>query len=252
MDNTLTIIPPQELMRQATDVAHVCKEIVEATAVTIQGKKYIPIEGWQSIAIAHGCFTWGGEPVFVEENGIYGYEADGFARLPDGSIITAKAAGFVGSDEVWGERAVYAQRAMAQTRAASRISRALFAHVVTLMKCGLSTTPAEEVPLNGFAEKEAKLDERDKKRETEARQAGGEETWEGIIADCREKKGDKNGKEWILYTVKMEDGKEASTFSDTLSGLAVEAGKQGSNVKVSVKPGRRGGTFELLGVEVLA
>ena len=39
---------------------------------------------------------------------------------------------------------------MAQTRAISRACRSAFAHVVVMMNAGLSTTPAEEVPLGGF------------------------------------------------------------------------------------------------------
>jgi hypothetical protein len=42
---------------------------------------------------------------------------------------------------------------MAQTRAMSRAARSAFAHVVTLMDAGLATTPAEEVPQEGFAER---------------------------------------------------------------------------------------------------
>jgi hypothetical protein len=39
---------------------------------------------------------------------------------------------------------------MAQTRAISRACRSAFAHVVVMMNAGLSTTPAEEVPMEGF------------------------------------------------------------------------------------------------------
>ena len=44
-----------ELMRRATDVAGVCREIVTKTAQSIQGRKYVRVEGWQSIAVAFGC-----------------------------------------------------------------------------------------------------------------------------------------------------------------------------------------------------
>jgi hypothetical protein len=48
------------------------------------------------------------------------------------------------------KRPDYAIRAMASTRAVSRVCRAAFSHVVVLMDAGLSTTPAEEVPDGGF------------------------------------------------------------------------------------------------------
>jgi hypothetical protein len=41
---------------------------------------------------------------------------------------------------------------MAQTRAISRACRSAFAFVVTYMDAGLETTPAEEVPAEGFAD----------------------------------------------------------------------------------------------------
>lgn len=84
--------------------------------------------------------------------------------MSDGAVI-AEAEGFVGEDEptwfggtvtaygktkVLPKRADYAIRAMAQTRAISRACRSAFAHVVVMMNAGLSTTPAEEVPLEGF------------------------------------------------------------------------------------------------------
>ena len=42
-------------IRQATDVAGACREIVKATAQRIGNRDYVRVEGWQSIAVAHGC-----------------------------------------------------------------------------------------------------------------------------------------------------------------------------------------------------
>lgn len=139
---------PQELMRRATDVAGVCKEIVLKTAVQIQGRKYVKCEGWMSIATAHGCIASSRDVEKVEG----GWKAIGeIKRIHDGAILST-AEGFVGMDETktWAVRPEYACRAMAQTRAISRACRAAFAHVVVLMDAGLSTTPAEEVPDEGF------------------------------------------------------------------------------------------------------
>jgi hypothetical protein len=74
--------------------------------------------------------------------------------LIDGAIL-GQAEGFVGTDEkMWAGRPMYARRAMAQTRAISRACRSAFAHVVVAMNAGhgtkYSTTPAEEVPAEGF------------------------------------------------------------------------------------------------------
>lgn len=134
---------PQELMRQATDVAGVCKEIVAKTAKKIQGRKYVCVEGWSAIAIAHGC-TLSARDVEQQETGI---RAVGEVRRMSDGIVLATAEGFVGNDEsTWNKRPEYARRAMAQTRAMSRAARTAFAHVVVMIDGEMSTTPAEEVP----------------------------------------------------------------------------------------------------------
>ena len=155
-----------ELYRQATDVAGVCKEIVLKTAMEIQGRKYVKVEGWQSIATAHGC-TASARDVERVEGGV---RAIGEIRRMSDGIVIATAEGFVGEDEpTWfgGEvesrygaktlpkRPDYAIRAMCQTRAISRACRTAFAHVVVLMDADLSTTPAEEVPSGGFQDNAA-------------------------------------------------------------------------------------------------
>lgn len=159
--NALTVIEPAsnvEAYRASTDAAELCKEIVVASATTIQGRKYVCVEGWQAIAIAHGC-TASARDVERVDGGVRAIGE--IRRMVDGQVI-ATAEGFVGEDEpVWFggrdgrgkthvKRADYAIRAMAQTRAISRAGRSAFAHVVVMMKAGLATTPAEEVPLGGF------------------------------------------------------------------------------------------------------
>lgn len=160
-----------DLYRASSDAAGLCKDIVVSTAKTIGDRKFVQVEGWQAIAIAHGCAASAREVERV--NG--GVRAIGeVRRMSDGALI-AQAEGFVGEDEPtwyggtekkwkWGEkrgekvwfdverpkRPDYAIRAMAQTRAISRACRSAFAHVVVMMNAGLSTTPAEEVPAGGF------------------------------------------------------------------------------------------------------
>lgn len=136
-----------ELHRRATDVAEVCKEIVTATAVAIQGKKFVQCEGWCAIANAHGCVLSARD---VERTDT-GFKAIGdVIRISDQRVMSS-AEGFVGDDEpTWANRPEYAKRAMAQTRAMSRAGRSAYSYVVVLMKAGLSTTPAEEVPHGGF------------------------------------------------------------------------------------------------------
>ncbi len=170
--NALTVIEPQsnvDAYRESTEAADICKAIVIATASNIQGRKYVAVEGWMAIARAHGCSA-GARDVERVDGGIRAIGE--VRRMFDGAVI-ATAEGFVGEDEpTWyggdngrgrmlPKRADYAIRAMAQTRAMSRACRSAFAHVVVMMNAGLATTPAEEVPHEGFDDRNAHIPQAD-------------------------------------------------------------------------------------------
>lgn len=152
-------IAPADNVKLATDVAGICKEIVTRTAQNIQGRRYVRVEGWQAIATAHGCIASARDVERVET----GWRCIGEIRRMDTGAVISTAEGFVGDDEpVWcggtvkgktyEARPEYAKRAMCQTRAISRACRSAFAHVVVMMNEGLETTPAEEVPHDGFTD----------------------------------------------------------------------------------------------------
>lgn len=151
------------LWRQATDVAHVCKEIVKKCVVTIAERRYVRVEGWMAISVAHGCIASIRSVEKVENEGV---KAVAEVRRISDQAILATAEGFVGMDEPdWyggtvtryvkkrgkevtltlPKRADHAIRAMAQTRGISRVLRAGFSHVVVLIDEGLSTIPYEEI-----------------------------------------------------------------------------------------------------------
>ena len=230
---------PQELTRQASDIAGLCKEIVLKTAVEIEGKKYVRVEGWQSIATAHACCSGSRdvEQVYGPQGQLLGYKAIGEIRhMATGQVIST-AEGFVGCDEqVWfgGEgtkwdkvkrkrvphtfpkRHDYAIRAMCQTRAVSRVCRAAFAHVVVLMDAGLSTTPAEEVPDGGFVDAEVFPPEREP-----------DDDWRDVVVFFGKNKGVKlgnlpeNSLKWYCENFRVEesyekDGKTVQCSRDSI------------------------------------
>lgn len=143
--------------RMSTDAATICRELVLATAQEIQGRKYVRVEGWQAIAIAHHCTASSLNVERVEG----GFRATGQVRRMDTGAVIAEAEGYVGEDEAvwfggevtdkWGKKKThikrpdFAIRAMAQTRAISRACRSAFAHVVVQIDKKLGTTPAEEM-----------------------------------------------------------------------------------------------------------
>jgi hypothetical protein len=144
-DNSLPAVIPSngvDTYRMSTDAAAICGAIVKATAQTIQGKKYVKVEGWQAIAIAHGCVASSRDVEAIEG----GIRAIGEVRRMSDGFVIATAEGFVGDDEkTWASRPMFARRAMTQTRAISRACRSAFAHVVVMIDKSLSTTPAEEM-----------------------------------------------------------------------------------------------------------
>ena len=99
-------------------------EIVKSTAKNIQGRRYVAVEGWEAIAIAHGCAASALDVERVSDEGLSGFRCIGVVRrMADGQEI-ARAEGFLGDDEsMWAKRPVYARRAMVQTRAISRACR---------------------------------------------------------------------------------------------------------------------------------
>lgn len=134
-------------IRQATDVAGACRAIVKETCQRIGQKDYVRVEGWQAIAVAHGCVASARDVERVED----GYRCIGEVKRMDNGQVISSAEGFLGDDEpMWEKRPTYAKRAMCQTRAISRACRSAFAHIVVLIDKSLSTTPAEEVPYGGF------------------------------------------------------------------------------------------------------
>jgi hypothetical protein len=146
----------------ATDVAHVCRDIVLNTVVEIDGKRYVKIEGWNALAVAHGCIASIKSVTKVED----GFIAVAVLKRQSDLAELASAEGFIGHDEPdwfggtvtrWNKkqnremtwtlpkRPEYAIRAMVQTRATSRVLRLGFSHVIALIDHKLATVPAEEI-----------------------------------------------------------------------------------------------------------
>ena len=216
---------PIDAYRMSTDAASMCKSIVIASAQNIQGKKYVRVEGWQAIAIAHGCTASSGDVERVEG----GIRAIGkVIRMSDGMIIS-QAEGFVGDDEkTWAGRPEYARRAMAQTRSISRACRSAFAHVVVMMNAGLSTTPAEEVPDEGFQGQEQKPS----MQAPQEKAPEGESIISGVdkvtLTHFNKKKDNSQGTKYVIHA-----GEKYETFSESIAKEAKRAKEAGLMVSIT-------------------
>lgn len=233
------------LHKQATDVAGAVREFAIRRCVTIQGKKYPPVEVWQAVANAFGCVA-SSTGVDMIEGGIRAVGE--VRRISDGKLL-ATGEGFVGDDEkTWASRPMFARRAMAQTRSISRACRAAFAFVVPMIDEGLQTTPSEEMESVRDSQPEQPM-KRATAHVATAPVASGETVFEAVLAAVDEKSGTSQaGKPWKVWFLKFDgDQREPGTFSES---MATTAGVlQGERCRVTIKPGKKAGTLELVNIE---
>jgi len=135
---------PTDLVAQATEVANALAGVIDSKKLynAINGRRYVRVEGWTTLAAMLGCLP---REVSVtrQETGTYTATVE-LARMSDGAILT-RASAECGMDEpTWAKRADYARRSMAVTRATSKACRIAFSWVMVL--AGYEVTPAEEIP----------------------------------------------------------------------------------------------------------
>ena len=141
------VVSPDEFtdaIDNARTKASILAEIVEEQGLftVIQGKKHLHVEAWKTIGKGYGLspqIEWT-RPI---ESG--GWEARCiFTDLAGEQVGSGEAECGTYGDGPWVDRASYAQRSMAQTRAISRAGRNCLDWVVVL--AGYSATPFEEMP----------------------------------------------------------------------------------------------------------
>lgn len=141
---TLQASTPAALVSGATQIADTLATIIRKNklATTIQGKEYVRVEGWTTLAALLG--------VIPREDSVESLEDGGYiakvslVRMADGAVISS-ASSECGMDEpTWAGRARYARRSMAVTRATGKAARLAFSWVMAL--AGFEATPAEEMP----------------------------------------------------------------------------------------------------------
>lgn len=139
---------PQQVVNKATEMAEVLQKVIndQQLYTTIQGKKYVQVEGWTTLGAMLGVFPvieWS-RPVVDKDGGAMGWEARCVVKRPDGAVIGAAEAQCMRGETKWAKSDDYALRSMAQTRATSKAMRLPLAWVMTL--AGYAATPYEEMP----------------------------------------------------------------------------------------------------------
>jgi len=140
---TLQATSPGALMQEATSVADQLAHMVteQRLSVAIQGRPYVKVEGWTTLAALMGVVAR--EVETAEEAGVFTAVVE-LVRLSDGAVIS-RASAECGEEKPWNGRPRYARRSMAQTRATGKACRLAFSWVMAL--AGYEATPAEEMDL---------------------------------------------------------------------------------------------------------
>jgi hypothetical protein len=133
---------PYEVVTKVTETAHALGAVIrkQKLDVSIQGRRYVKVEGWTLLGSMLGVFpvcSW----TRKLENG---WEARVEARTLAGAVVGAAEAECLRSERSWAQRDDFALRSMAQTRATSKAMRQPLGFVVAL--AGYESTPAEEMP----------------------------------------------------------------------------------------------------------
>lgn len=141
---TLAASSPQALVSGASGMATALAEMIKSQnlSTVIQGKRYVQVEGWTTLAVMLGVTAR--EVETIEEDGIYIATVE-LVRMSDQAIIS-RASAECGDESPWNKRPKYARRSMAQTRATGKACRLAFSWIMKL--AGYEATPAEEMPAN--------------------------------------------------------------------------------------------------------
>jgi len=138
---TLQASSPAALVSGAAEMAHELATVIDKQKLftVIQGKKFVGVEGWTTLAVMLGCVAR--EVSTTEQDGIYVAVVE-LVRMNDGACIS-RASAECGEEKPWNTRAKYARRSMAQTRATGKACRLAFSWIMSL--AGYEVTPAEEM-----------------------------------------------------------------------------------------------------------
>jgi len=136
---------PNDVVVRATGMAKTLADIIMSRKLftTINGKKYVQVEGWSTLGAMMGVLP---REVEVEERENGDFEATVELIRTSDCAVVGRASSIVSSDEkLWKTRERYARRSMAVTRATGKAYRLGFSWIMSL--AGYEPTPAEEMPV---------------------------------------------------------------------------------------------------------
>jgi len=130
-----------EIVKKASEYASILRDVIEKQKLytVIKGKKYVRVEGWQTLGALLKCRA---VITKVKETPEF-FEATAEIINQSGQVMGRGMARCYFSEKNWQDRDKYAILSMAQTRAIGKAYRNNFSWILSLG--GYEPTPAEEV-----------------------------------------------------------------------------------------------------------
>lgn len=228
---------PREVIAQASEEAAALADVIESQKLysKIQGKKFVKVEGWVTLAALRGCLPKE-VGIHKDDNGCYTATVE-LVRMNDGMVLTRASAECGGPEEdLWQSRSPNARHSMAITRATGKACRIAFSWVMAL--AGYQPTPLEE--MDGVARSGWDRNEASNLPGGHSSDGEGRPVFRGKLVKRETKEGNrKDGSKWMLYKYIAYEGSEFGTFSGTIDeGLAPLVG---SMVEITWEPTEKGG-----------
>jgi len=249
---------PEVVLEEARKAAVALNDVIskKKDPVMMNGQQYLEYEDWQTVARFYHITAKVEKTDYVQYGSVRGFSASAVALRSDGAEISRAEADCLSDEPKWSKKAKYEWRdkadgsgrervqvgeedvplfqlkSMAQTRACAKALRNVLAWVVVL--AGYRPTPAEEL------ERE-QSHEQAKPAASAAAPAGDQPT---RVKSVVRKKGTNARGDWLLFTVKFEDGRSATTFSKTDGEHAERAEKAGALVRPRIVKSDKGNNLD--------
>lgn len=138
-------IEPSKVLEFAHKAAKALKQVIDSKPkkTIVAGEQYLLFEDWQTIARFYNVTVGTDWTKPIITNGkSFGFEAKAVA-YKDGVVISSAEASCFRDEKVWADKPAFQIKSMAQTRAAAKCLRNVFAWVIIL--AGYKATPYEEM-----------------------------------------------------------------------------------------------------------
>lgn len=212
---------PAAVIERATTIANSLMPLINKAQLysMISGKKYVRIEGWNTMLSMLGIFPQV-EYCRKLERPDCAYEARVVLKTIAGQVVGAGEALCSSAERNWGNRDEFAIKSMAQTRATGKAARNGFSWIMAL--AGFEATPAEEM-----VHEERNAPQNAPQRATEPT---GDNLYTSRFSAPEMFTSKKNGKGyWAAFD---QEGSKFFIFSETVAALISEKADQQITVEL--------------------